>query len=224
MTHEGLEDVGAALNGTRVGTGRVGEFVDVGDREVRHGVPLEVSPKVFDRVEFRRVGGQELAAQEWARVEELAHDNGVVRPQVVPHHDERRVELAFQLREEVPGAARVDVGVPVQAEVQAHLVPPRGHAQGGDGAHLPVRAGALPDDGRRAARCPAAPNQRRHQERGLVYEHQPGLQARGVFFTRAQSRPIQVATAFPSRSRARRAGFCGLQPSERIRRPMWSTW
>ena len=122
------------------------------------------------------------------------------------------------------GAPRVDVGVAVQAEVRAHPVPLRRDAQRADHAHFAMRAGALAHDGRCAVRRPATPDQWRRQKRGFVEEDQPGFQARGVFFTRGQSDLTQAATAVPSRSRARRAGFCGLQPRVRIKRPMWSMW
>ena len=69
-------------------------------------------------------------------------------------------------------------------------------------------------------RMPGKPH--RERKRGFVNEDQPGFQARGVFFTWGQSDLTQVAIAVSSRSRARRVGFCGLQPKARIKRPMWS--
>ena len=224
MTNEGFEQVGAMLQRSGMGTGHVGEFVDIGYRKIRKRVRLEVSPQVFDRVQFRRVGWKEDPAHMRVRGQEVAHENCSMGLQAVPDHHERRTELAVQLGEKRHGAPRIDIGVAVQAEVQAHPVPLRRDAQRADHAHFAMRAGALANDGRCAARRPATPDQRRHQKRGFVDEDQPGFQARGVFFTRGQSDLTQVAIAVSSRSRARRAGFCGLQPRVRIKRPMWSMW
>ena len=224
MTNEGFEQVGAMLQRSGMGTGHVGEFVDIGYRKIRKGVRLEVSPQVFDRVQLRRVGRKEDAAHMRMGDQEIAHDNGAMGLQIVPDHHEGRTELAIQLREERRGAPCVDIGVAVQAEVQAHPVPLGCDAQRTDHADFAMRASALANNGRFPARRPATPDQRRHQKRGFVDEDQPGFQARGVFFTRGQSDLTQVAIAVSSRSRARRAGFCGLQPKVRIKRPTWSMW
>ena len=124
MSNEGFEPIGTVLNRSRMGAGHVGEFVGVGNRKVRHGIRLEVSPQVFDRIQFRRVGRQEHTAHMRMGDQEVAHDNGAMRPQIVPDHHEGRTELAIQPREERHGAPRVDIGVAVQTEVQAHPVPP----------------------------------------------------------------------------------------------------
>ena len=154
--------------------------------------------------------------------QEITHDDCSMGLQPVPDRHKRRTELAIQLGEERHGAPRIDVGVAVQAEVQANPVPFACDTQRADRADFAMRTSALTKDGRFPARCPTTPNQRGHQKREFVDENQPGFQARGVFFTRGHSDLTQVAMAFSSRSRARRAGFCGLQPKARINRPMWS--
>ena len=207
-----------------MGARHVGEFVDVGNRKVRQGIRLEVSPKIFNRVQLRRVGRKEDAAHMRMLGREITHGNRSMRLQAVPDHRERRTELAIQPAEERHGAPRVDIGVAVRTEVQAHPVPLGRDAQRADHADFAMRAGALANDGRFPARRPATTDQRGHQQRGLVDENQPGFQARGVFFTPGHLDLTQAAMAVSSRSRARRAGFCGLQPKARINRPMWSMW
>lgn len=53
----------------------------------------------------------------------------------------------------------------------------------------------------------------RHQEAGFVYEDDRRPATCGVFFTEGQSSRTQRRISRSSRSAARRAGFCGLQPS-----------
>ena len=110
MSNEGFEQIGTVLNRSGMGAGHVGEFVGVGNRKVRHGIRLEVSPQVFDRIQLRRVGRREHTAHMGMGDQEVAHDNGAMRPQIVPDHHEGRTELAIQPREERHSAPRVDIG------------------------------------------------------------------------------------------------------------------
>lgn len=222
MKNEGFEQGGAMLKCSGMETGHIGELVDIGYRKICKRIRLEISPQVFDGVQFRCVGWKKDPAHMRVRGQEVTHEMGSMRLQAVPDHHERRTELAIQLSEKRHGAPRVDIGVAVQTEVQAHPIPLRRDAQRADHAHFAVRAGALANDGCRATWRPGAPHQRRHQKRGFVDEDQPGFQTRGVFFTRGQSDLTQVAIAVSSRSKARRVGFCGLQPKARIKRPIWS--
>ena len=160
---------------------KIGEFVGVGNRKVCHGIRLEISPQVFDRIQLRRVGWKENAAYVRVCFQEITHDDCSMRLQAVPDHHERRTELAIQLGEERHGAPRIDISVAVQTEVQANRVPFGGDAQRTDHADFAMRASALANDGRCPARRPTTPNQRGHQKRGFIDENQPGFQARGVF-------------------------------------------
>ena len=56
MTNEGFEQVEAMLQRSGMGTGHVGEFVDIGHRKIRKRARLEVSPQAFDRVQLQRAG------------------------------------------------------------------------------------------------------------------------------------------------------------------------
>ena len=70
-------------------------------------------------------------------------------------------------------------------------------------------------------RSPSGANRRALRKTGFVQEDQPSIQARSVFFTRGQRYRAHPAMAFSSRSLARRAGRCRLQPNwPRIRQ----TW
>ena len=120
MSNEGFEQIGTVLKRSGMGSGHVGEFVDVGYREVRHGIRLQVSPQVFDRIQLRCVGRKKDLADVRMRCQEITHDNRSMRLQPVPDHHERPTELAIQLGEERHDAACVDIGVTVQTKVQAN--------------------------------------------------------------------------------------------------------
>ena len=141
----------------------------------------------------------------------------------VPDDDEGCCELTIQLGQKRHRARGIDIGIRVQAKVQVYRVPARRHAQRTDDAEFLMRMGPLVQDWRLPTRRPGPAHQRRHQQSRFVDEDQPGLQARGVFFTRGQSVLTQFAIACSSRSTARRIGFCGLHPMACIKRPIWST-
>ena len=60
LAPEGAHESGAALHGAQVSSGSQRQVLEVARAEVRHSMVFEISPDVFDRVELRRIGGQEL--------------------------------------------------------------------------------------------------------------------------------------------------------------------
>ena len=62
MLDEGPQKVGVALDRSSVGSGRVDQFLHVGDCNVGWGIHLEVAPEILNRVELRRVQGEEGAS------------------------------------------------------------------------------------------------------------------------------------------------------------------
>ena len=123
MLNERFQQVGAALNRPCAGSGGVGEFLDFGDREIGQRISLEIAPKVFDRIEFRSVGRQTHATPLRARSEMLAHGDRPMGRQAIPDRHEGGGQLALQWGQEGHDAAGVDIGVGVQAKVQAHRRP-----------------------------------------------------------------------------------------------------
>lgn len=182
-----------------MGSGLIGEFVDIEERRVRQRVGLEPGPQVFERIEFGGIRRQELGPDIGLRSEERLHDASPVRLPAIPDQDPRCIPLPIELAEKVADGRQ---------------------AQCGNGRDFLIRARPLLEHGRDAARMPGAPYQRRHQQTGFVDEDEPGPPARGVFFTRGQSVLPHCFIAVSSRSMARRVVFCGLQPMLCSSRPM----
>lgn len=223
MLNERLQQVGLVLKGSGMQSSPYGEFLGIEYGQVGERVHLEISPQIFDRIQLRRVRRQEDTTNMTMGEEKFAHHGGSVGLQTVPHQHEGRSKLTIQLDEKRHGPLRIDIGIAMQAKIQLNMVTGRRNAQGTDDAHLLMRTGPLVEDWSMATRCPTAPHQGRHQQPRFVNKDQPGIQTRGVFFTPGQVLLTQFAIACSSRSTALRAGFCGLQPRARIKRPMWST-
>ena len=114
-------------------------------------------------------------------------------------------EMAGQeLSEETDDPLGVDVGIGVEAKVEADVVALGRHAQRPDGGHLAMRPPAVVEQWCFAPRVPRAPQERRHHQATLVEEREPGLPPRGFFLMRGQSSRIQPRMRFSLRSRARR--------------------
>lgn len=210
------------LHGSTGSTCAVGEDVEIQAGEIGERVELEIAPQVFDRIEFRRVRWEQFRSQARVLADKGLYRTGAVRRQSIPDQDGRRTQVPIELAQKLNDERRIDVGR-VQPEIEMHGVAGRRDTQCPDDGDFLVQAGALVKHGRAAARTPAAAHQRRHQQAGFVDEHQPGFQARSVFFTRGQSTLTQRRIASSSRSAARRSGFCGLQPKPLSSRPIWST-
>ena len=111
----------------------------------------------------------------------------------------------------------------MEAETQPDTMAGPVYDQRGDHREFLVMAGALPQNGPPAARTPGSPHQRRHQQGAFIDKHQTCSQAMGFFLMRGQSTLVQRWIFSSSRSRARRSGRCGVQPSRRSNRPTWAT-
>jgi hypothetical protein len=201
----------------------VNEFVELVWGEVRQAVGLGIAPDQLDRIQFRCVRWQQRGADAMRVALEPAFDGlPAMGVEPVPHQLDRRAHCAAQLLQEREDVFSVEAGPGQQAEVGAHA-PTRRHDERCDDSHVDAVAAALPQHRRVSPRRPAAPHHGTHQKAALVYEDDRRAAAPGVFFTPGQSSRIQRRICSSSRSMARRAGFCGLQPRSCSSRPMWST-
>lgn len=145
---------------------------------------------------------------------------GPMRLQAIPDQQQVTPHLPTQLAEEGSHLGGIYICSGIQPPAQPDAATAGADDQGGDHRDLLVVAGALHQYGRLPAGTPCAAHQRRHQQTALVQEHQCGVQPSGFFLIRGQSTLTQYWMSGSSRSRARRAGRCGLQPMECSNRPM----
>lgn len=129
------------------------------------------------------------------------------------------MDVPAEIAQEGGEPRRIDVVVRPDREVEAHASAAGRHGQRADHRDLLPVASALSQDRRLAARGPSPAHERRQQNAALVEEDDVGVQALGFLLMRGQSTLIQRRITVSSRSRARRSGFCGLQPIARRRRP-----
>lgn len=197
-----------------------GQVVELDGREVREAVRFGVAPDEFDGIELGRVGRQQLGANATAMLLEPGFDRFAdVGLEPIPDQGDGHAQRAAQLPQKLKNVFAVEARLGQEAEVGAYPMATRRNHQSADDRDLAARAAALPEHGRVTARGPAAPHQGPHEEAGLVYEDDRRAAAPGVFFTRGQSSLTQRRILSSSRSKARRAGFCGLQPNSCSSRP-----
>lgn len=192
--------------------------VGVGGSVVRQGVELHMAPDRFDRVEFRRVSREILAVQPRMAPKEAFHRRGFVDVEIVPDEDDVSTEMAEEVPQEEDHPFGVDIQIGGQGKVKSDPVTPGRDRDDCDDRYLLPVASSLVEDWRLSARCPGSTDQRRQKQPAFVEENEVGVQPPGVFFIRGQSFLTHRRMASSSRSRARRSGFCGLQPRERRRR------
>ncbi len=190
----------------------LGEDFEVGRALSREGVLFHPSPQSLVRVQFRGIGGQAIHPQ--ARV--VLGERGpslfrAVGVQPVPEQEEGAGNAAQEVVDEGDDLGAAD-RAPHQAEVGVGMGRDRG-----DGRQLgPVEV--VVEKRRLASRSPSLAGGGQQGEAALVDKDQGSLQELGFFFKRGQVCFTQCRTAVSSRSRARRAGFCQLQPKRCSRR------
>ena len=223
VPEEGTKPRLVSLQRPGVAAGQGSQFRSCECRSVREGVHFQIAPGVLDGIEFRGVGRQEESMQMMKAGDELRGAFGAVGVETVPNQQAGLPQFLVQVAEESNDLVAADVGLGMQAKVKSHAVAARRHGQGGDGRYLLQMSPALDQHRCPAAGLPTAANQRRHEKAAFVEENQPGVQPMGFFLRAGQVCLTQPWMASSSRSTARRAGFCGLQPSAWSKRPRWST-
>jgi len=196
------------------------EFPKLDGGEIGHRVGLGMPPDQFDGIQFRGIGRQQMGVHAAALREPRTGRTPVVGPQPIPDQFDRPAHGARKLLQEGEDCLAVVVGVGQKTEMRAHPSPPGRDRERRDHRDLAPRAAPLREDRGLTARRPSAAHEGAHQETRFVDEDEGRFPSCGVFFIRGQSSWIQPAMAASSRSRARRAGFCGLHPSARSRRPI----
>ena len=155
--------------------------------------------------------------------DEVRRPFGPVGIEAIPDQHARPLQFLVEVAEEVNDSCGTDLGLGMQAKVEPRAIAAGRHRQGCNGRYLSQMTPPLNQHRRLAPRLPTAANQWPHQQPAFIQEDQPGVQPVGFFLRAGQVCLTQRRISSSSRSTARRAGFCGLQPSAWSKRPIWST-
>ena len=219
---ERAQEVRTALETLNMVRGDAGQVERIRGGEVRQGIAFEVRPEDLDGVELGGIGREQGDGPAPVR-QVLRDDLRAVTRQPVPDQDKGTAQMARERSKERDQPRGGDVLVGAQREVQPRALAAGRQGQGGDERHLFASPAPLIEDRGLATWRPTAPHDRGQQQAALVDEYQRGVQAPRFFLRRGQSTLTHRWIAASSRSRARRSGFCGLQPRVRSTRPIWST-
>ena len=188
------------------------EDFQVGRALSTEGVLFHPSPQPFVGIQFGGIGRQTIHPEPGVMgFERRPRLFRAVRVQTVPEQEDPAWNPAQQVADEGDDFRAGD-GAPHQTEIGVRVRRDRR-----DGRQLRP-AEAVVEKRRLASRSPGFARGGQQREAALVEEDQRGLQALGFFFKRGQVCCTQRWIAASSRSRARRAGFCQLQPKRCRRR------
>jgi len=215
MTKEGAQQHASTLDRPAGVARPVEQALQVQRGPIRQRMAFEIPPEAFDGIQFWRVGWEEDRMDLGGEGQEGLDLSGPMRSEAIPQEDHGRPELAAQLAKEARHLRSRDAAVRMETEIQTDAVPRWRHTESGEEGDLLMAPGPLEQHGSLSLPTPGPSDQRGHQHATLIHNGEPGLQARGVFFTRGQVCLIHPRMAWASRSTAWRCGFWTLQPSAR---------
>jgi hypothetical protein len=141
VREEGAQQVGFSLQGASVATSGVCESRQVEMRRVGQGIRFQVAPGIFDRVQVRCVGGQEIRLGISAGGQELRGSASAMGIQPIPEQQPRSVQFAVQVAQEGDHLLGVDVGIGMEAEIKPAFA--AAQTQDGDDGDLLMMHAAL---------------------------------------------------------------------------------
>jgi hypothetical protein len=169
---------------------------------------LPVSPDIFDRIEFRRVGGEPFQRDATQLIRhEFLDPSATVSREPIPNDEKIAREVAHQVAQEFHHLRAFD-----RSWVQAEIEGPTRNARD-DRERAPVEV--VLENRSLASGSPASTTVGPLAQSALVDEDDRLPSTPRVFFSAGQRSRFQRRMAASSRSMARPAGRCGLQPRPR---------
>jgi len=212
MAEEGSTQAWVAVDTVKPVSHSGAQSVEIVGGRVGQGGGVQVGPELFDRIQFRGIGGQRFPMQPAPMAcQGLSGNPAAMSWQPVPQQDHWAAAMTLEAVQEADDVPTADAA-PMQRQQPARTPAVGTGQQGSDpGQALPVKG--FNQARRLPARCPGGADGGTLRETTFVHKTQPGLQPPGVFFTWGQRTRTQRAMAASSRSWARRAGRWRLQPN-----------
>ena len=195
---------------------KVGGFIvevsEVAGEEITAMTVFEMTPELFDGIEFGGVGREPFEREPGEAFQQFADGGAFVHRTVVPDDDNFTGDLSEEFAEEAGDAGGIEGAVDESLKVQVATKGFRRDGQSGDGGDFFAGAGELAENGATASLRPGAAAEGRELNAGLVDQHHLGVFG-GPFFTIAGHSVFdQAAMRDSSRCEARFAGFCKVNP------------
>lgn len=150
------------------------EFGRVVRGEVRHFVPLDVTPDLLDGVELGSIRRQQFDLEARVVGHEFADRFAFVHAASIPDQDHRASKMLQQLANEPGDRGRFEMIVREGAEVETQMSALGRDGQSRDDRDLVAVFGAMLQDGRFALGSQGAADQRAKQRAAFVDEDQMG--------------------------------------------------
>lgn len=224
IAEEAARDSRMATNMTQPLMHTLAQAAEIIGRGIGQDGVVQMIPERLNGIEFGRIGWEPFGVEPGAAgLDGLLHQAATMGGQTIPQQDDGFTPMAGQRPKKLYQMGRSDAaGMYGQQPAQAAAVGAGKHC-GDPGQPLPIEG--LTDHWCTAPWRPRGPNGRALRKARFVQENQPGVQARGLFFTWGQRDRTQWAIAFSSRSLAWRAGRCRLHPNwPRIRQTWAGEW
>src|SRR5215472_925740 len=175
---------------------------------------LAVTPDIFHRIEFWRVGRQELQLDSSGLLsDKLAHQPAAVHGQSIPDDCQTASDVPLQVLQKLNYLGCLDA-----ASKQTEVKIPNGDTRHGREA-LPIEG--ILKHRRLTPRCPGAHPMGTFAQAALVHKHYGATLLEGFFFISGQRTRFQRRMAVSSRWSARPTGRWQLQPRDRRIRQTW---
>lgn len=199
------DDGWSAPHAAQGGGGLEAQFPSLGYQQIGDFMDFEMTPHVFNRVEFRGVSREPF--QDDAPLggdDELFDQQTAMDRRPIPEDQNLAGDVPLQMPEK-----RHDLGAFDASFVHLEVKPPQGQTAN-NGKAFPVEG--LMQDGRLSARRPGANPRWAGAQPAFIDEDDGSPLLVGLFFKAGQVTRCQWRMAFSSRSTARRSGRWQLKP------------
>lgn len=175
---------------------------------------FEVTPHIFDRVEFGCVGRESLDLDaSMGGGDEVLDEQAAVNGRAIPNHQQLSANVSLKVLEKFDGLKAFDA-----ASMNLEVEPPQSQPAD-DRKAFPIEG--LVEDGGLSAGCPSADPRGTGAQSAFVDKDDGSPLLAGLFFKAGHSTRFHFRMAFSSRSMARRSGRWQLKPLAPSKRQTW---
>ena len=222
MAEEGETQRSVVIDPLQTVFGGVGNLADGVGAQVGKLCRFHIAPRLFKRIELWSIPRQSLDGEPVALAgDPIRHAPAPMRRQPIPDQQHQAVHLMLMQFRQKSDQCFIVVGARTQRKDEVRIATVRlvDHSTS-DGQPLPGKA--VVEHWRLASGRPSRSDRRQQGDARLVLKHDQRVLAPSSFFSRGQRCVTQRSMASSSRSTARRAGRCQLQPS--LSRKMYQMW